>query len=72
MPASLRATGFAIEPVADDPVGPMKIIMELSSFRAREARLTLFASKAEDDMVVMRFNLPVEGAPQCCRFGTVG
>lgn len=61
MPASLRATGFAIEPVADDPFGPMDVRLELSSVRAREVRLTLFASRAGDDMVVMRFNLPVEG-----------
>jgi hypothetical protein len=60
MPASLRATGFAIEPAPDDPFGSMDIRLELSSVRAREVRMTLFASKAGDDMVVMRFNVPVE------------
>lgn len=57
MPASLRATGFAIEPVADDPFGPMDVRMELSSVRGRDVRLTLFATKAGDDMVVMRFTV---------------
>lgn len=61
MPASLRATGFAIEPTADDPFGPMDVRLEVSSVRARDVRLTLFASQEGDDMVVMRFNLPVEG-----------
>jgi hypothetical protein len=59
LPASLAATDFQIERVADQPFGPMEVRLEVSQIRGRNLRLTLFASREGDDVVLMRFNLPV-------------
>jgi hypothetical protein len=59
MPASFVATNFKIERVSDQPFGPMDIRLEVSRVRGRDLRLTLFATRGGDDVVVKRFDLPV-------------
>lgn len=59
MPASLAANNFEIEKVPDQPFGPMDVRLEVSQVRRRDLKLTLFATREGDDVVVMRFTLPV-------------
>lgn len=59
MNASLAADNFQIERVPDQPFGPMDVRLEVSRFGARDVRLTLFATQAGDDVVLMRFVVPV-------------
>lgn len=59
MNASLAANNFQIERVTDQPFGPMDVRLEVSRFGARDVRLTLFATLAGDDVVLMRFVVPI-------------
>lgn len=51
--------GFQIEPSATDLFGPMDVKLTVSRIRRTEIDLALTASRDGDDMIVMRFRIPV-------------